>query len=171
MCVTPPPDALTVSVEVFTPALDATFSVSVLLPPPGEAMLVGTKVAVTPLGAPLTDSATAALNPSTTAVVIVIGTEPPRATMTFAPPSAKVKSGPITVRLSACVFVTPPPDAVTVSAYTPATLLATALKVSMLLPVPGDAMLAGANFAATPVGKPPTDSVIADLNPLTTAVL
>ncbi len=101
---------------------------------------------------------------------MVIGTEPPRATITFVPPSVKVKSEPMTIRLSVCVLVTPP-EAVTVSAYAPATFPATAVKVSVLLPVPGDAMLAGENFAVTPVGRPVTDSVIADLNQLITAVL
>jgi hypothetical protein len=37
--------------------------------------------------------------------------------------------------------------------------------VSVLLPLPGAAMLAGANFAVAPFGSPPTARLIADLNP------
>ena len=40
----------------------------------------------------------------------------------------------------------------------------------MLLPLPGDAMLVGANFALTPSGYPLTESAIADLNPLSALV-
>lgn len=66
-------------------------------------MLVGAKLAVTPAGSPLTESAIADLNPFTPAVVTVMGmgNAPPRATVTVAPPSVSVKLGPITVRLSA----------------------------------------------------------------------
>lgn len=41
----------------------------------------------------------------------------------------------------------------------------------MLLPLPGDAIDAGANFAVTPFGNPVTDSDKADLNPFTVAVV
>jgi hypothetical protein len=41
----------------------------------------------------------------------------------------------------------------------------------VLLPGPGDAMLAGANFAVTPLGNPLTESAIGDLNPLIALVL
>lgn len=111
--VAPPPVAVTVSVEVFTAAVDATFRVRVLLPFPGEAMLVGAKLAVTPAGSPLTESASAALNPLTAAPVTMMGVDPPRATVTLAPLSPSVNIGPITVRLSVCVLVNPPPVAVT----------------------------------------------------------
>jgi hypothetical protein len=54
-------------------------SVIVLCPLPGAPMLVGAKLAVTPLGRPLTDSAMAALKPAPPAVVTVMGIDPPRA--------------------------------------------------------------------------------------------
>lgn len=110
----PPPAAVTVRVEEPRIAVDAAFSVSVLLPLPGEAMFVGAKLAVTPLGSPLTESVTAAVNPLTVAVVTVMGVDPPRATITFVPPAVSVKLGAITVRLSVWVFVTFSPEPVTV---------------------------------------------------------
>jgi hypothetical protein len=44
---------------------------------------------------------------------------------------------------------------------------AAAVSVTVLLPLPGDAIDAGENFAVTPFGKPVIESEIADLNPLT----
>jgi len=46
----------------------------VLLPLPGAGMLVWLKLAVTPLGSPLTDKYTIELNPDPAAVVRVMGT-------------------------------------------------------------------------------------------------
>lgn len=162
---TPPPDAVTVRVEVAAAAVDATFSVNVLLPLPGVAILAGAKLPVTPFGSPLTDSVTADLKPLTPAVDTVTGIDPPRATITFVPPSVSVNVGPITVRLRASVLVTPPPVACTVSENVPPTAVAAAVSVSVLLPVPGEAMLVGANLAVTPVGSPVTENAIAALNP------
>jgi hypothetical protein len=42
-----------------------------LLPDPGEARLVGVKAAITPLGNPVTEKATAALNPPLTITLSV----------------------------------------------------------------------------------------------------
>ena len=94
--------------------LDDDASVNVLLPLPGAAMLVGKKLAVTPAGCPLTDSATAELNPLAAVVVTVIGIEPPGLMLTLVPPSAIVKLGATTFRLSGIVLITPPPVAITV---------------------------------------------------------
>ena len=85
------------------------------LPLPGDAVLAGAKLAVTPFGIPLTVNPTAAANPFAAAVVTVIGINPPRATTAFVPPSASVKLGPMTVRLSVCVLLIPPPEPDTVS--------------------------------------------------------
>ncbi len=109
----PPPVPVTVRIDVPTLAVGAAFSVSLLLPL--LAMLAGAKLAVTPFGNPLTDSVIAEVNPLTATVVTVIGIDPPRATITFVPPSVRLKLGTMTVRLSACVFVTPPPEPVTFS--------------------------------------------------------
>jgi hypothetical protein len=170
LLVTPPPVAVTVSVDVFTAAVDAAFNVSELLPPPGDAILVGENVAVTPLGNPLTDKLTADLNPLSTLVDTVTGSDPFRFRDTVVPPSVSVKSGPTTVRLIDCVLVTPPPEALTVSENTPATRPAAAVSVSVLPPVPGDAMLLGTNLAVTPLGRPLAESVMTDLNSFTAVV-
>ena len=115
LCVAPPPEAVTVTVDVLTAALPATFNVSTLVPLPGVAMLAGENIAVTPVGNPLIESVMTDLNPFTAAVVTLIGSDPPRATVTCAPESDSVKSGPMTVRTRVCVFETPPPEAVSVS--------------------------------------------------------
>jgi hypothetical protein len=149
-----------------TAALDAGFSVSVLLPLPGDARLAGAKLAVTPFGSPLTVSVIADLNPLTPAVDAVMGIDPPRDTVTLVPPSVSVKFAPTMVRLSACVLVTPAPDPVTVRPNEPLNVPLAAVSVSVLLPLPGDAMLLGEKVAVTPFGSPLTESAIVDLNPL-----
>jgi hypothetical protein len=73
----PPPVAVMVSVNTPADVVEPTDSVKVLLPLPGDAMLVGAKRAVTPLGSPATARAMAALNPAPPAVVTVTGAEPP----------------------------------------------------------------------------------------------
>jgi hypothetical protein len=51
--------------------VEAAVNVSVLVPAPGAAMLVGEKLAVMPVGIPLADKAIAELRPFVTAVVRV----------------------------------------------------------------------------------------------------
>ena len=97
--VTPPPEAITVRVEVPAAAVEAADSVKMLLPLPGAAMLVGAKLAVTPIGDPLTDNVIAELNPVPFAVVKVIGNDPPGATVALVALGVSVKV-PRTVRLS-----------------------------------------------------------------------
>ena len=58
--VNPPPDAVTVIAVVASAAFGPTVKVSVLVPVPGRGRDAGVKVAVTPAGRPLTESATAA---------------------------------------------------------------------------------------------------------------
>jgi len=110
--VTPPPVAVTVRVEVPAPTVEAAERVNVLLPLPGDAMLVGAKLPLTPVGSPLIDKATAALNPFTRAVVNVMGIEPPGATLAFVALGVSVKlGGGRIVRLKVRVLVVPPPTA------------------------------------------------------------
>jgi hypothetical protein len=75
-CVTPPPDALIVMLEVATAACAVEFKVSMLAPDPPET-LVGENVAVTPAGNPLAESATAELNPDLGETVIDAEALPP----------------------------------------------------------------------------------------------
>jgi len=78
-------------------------------------------------------------------------------------PTARLKLGAGMVRLRVRVFVTPPPVAVTTGWLLPEAALEAAVSVSVLLPLPGDAMLAGEKAAVTPFGSPLTESAIAEL--------
>jgi len=99
--VSPPPTAVMVSVELPVEAEEAAARVKVLEPLPGEAMVVGAKLPVTPDGSPLIDSATAELNPFDPAVVIVIGVEEPAATLALLELAERAKLGAgETVRLT-----------------------------------------------------------------------
>lgn len=91
--VTPPPTAVMVSVGFPVEADNAAARVRVLEPLPGEAMLVGANVPVTPDGSPLTDNATTELNPFPPAVVIVIGVEEPATTLALLELAERVKLG------------------------------------------------------------------------------
>ena len=85
-----PPTAPSVSVEVPADAFEATARVSVLLPLPGAGILDFVKLALTPLGSPVTDKYTMELNPVPGVAVKVIGTEPPCATLAFVALAVKV---------------------------------------------------------------------------------
>lgn len=113
--VMPPPVVVMVRVEVWAAAVEAAVSFSVLVPAPGDAMLVGAKVAVTPLGSPLMEKATAELKPFTRAVVKLMEADPPGATLALVALSVSVKLGAGTVMLNGRVAVSPPPVALTVS--------------------------------------------------------
>ena len=91
-----------VSVKVVVPAAvpDAAVSVNMLLPLPGEAMLVGAKLAVTPFGRPVTDNATADLNPVIAAMDSDTATEPPDATLALVALDVRVKLVATTVSVS-----------------------------------------------------------------------
>ena len=67
--------------------------------------------------------------------------------------------------------MTPPPVAVMVSVEVPAAAEEAADRVKVLLPLPGEAMLAGAKVAVRPAGSPLTDNVTAELNPVPAAVV
>lgn len=85
------------------------------LPAPGAAIVDGLNVAVTPLGSPLTDSTTAALNPFTREVTRVTFLDPPGAMVALVLLTARLKPGAITVSVIAQVLVTLPPAAVMVA--------------------------------------------------------
>jgi hypothetical protein len=71
VCVTPPPVAVTVTLEVPVVAVPLAVNVRVELPLPGAAIDVELKLAVTPVGSPPTESETAELKPPVAFVVIV----------------------------------------------------------------------------------------------------
>jgi hypothetical protein len=140
-------------------------TVNALLPFPGVAMLVGANFAVTPFGNPLTASAIADLNPFTATAFKVNVVAPPAVTVALAAFAVSANVGTITVRLSACVLVSPPPVPLNVRVEMPLPALEDALIVKVLVPLPGEAMLAGVKLAVTPFGSPLIESEIADLNP------
>jgi len=168
--VIPPPAADTVRVKVPSMAVAPAASVKVRLPLPGAAMLVDEKLAVTPAGTPLTDKPMGELNSAPPAVVTVIGTEPPRATLALVVPNENVNVGR-TVSFRVCDLATPPPDAARVSVEEPAAAVDAAESDKMALPAPGEAMLCGEMLPLTPAGSPVIDSQIAELKPFTLAVV
>ena len=91
--VIPPPKAVTVTDGVPRAAADEAAIVSELLPFPGAAMPAGAKLAVTPLGSPVTDNATAELNPLATAVVSTIRVDPLRATLALVTLDERLNAG------------------------------------------------------------------------------
>ena len=125
------------------------------MPLPGAAMLAGVNVAVMPLGNPLIDNATAALNPLPAALVIVIGVEAPGATLGPVALDERVKlAGGKTVSANVRVLVVFPPTAPRVRLWVPAAAAELTDKVRMLCPLPGAAMLVGERLAVTPEGSP-----------------
>lgn len=123
---------------------------------------MGEKAAVIPVGRPVTLRVTLELNPD--AAVTSSETVPcdPAFRLTDEAPALSV-SWPEMVSVTGAVFVTPPPEAVMVSAYDPLFAAEDACTVSVLDPLPGEAMLEGEKEAVTPEGSPVTESPTAEL--------
>jgi hypothetical protein len=134
-------------------------------------MLDGEKLAVTPLGTPVMDKATAPLNPLASTEVRVMRAEVPATTVALAALAVSVKLGVNTVRLRLAVLLIPPPAAAMVTVEIPGAVVEIAAKVIVQRPLPGAAILLRENFAVTPVGRPLTDRMIAELNPAPPAVV
>ena len=131
-------------------------------------MLDGLKLAVTPEGRPLADSATALLNPPATAVVMVDVPLLPCGTVTATGAAVTVKLGAtlaVTVSETEVVAVTPPPVPVISMVDVPAVALLLTVSVSVEDPDPGAGMLAGLKLAVTPEGSPLAASAMALLKP------
>ena len=95
--------------------LDPTAIVIVELPPPGAAIVLGLKLTVVPLGAPLAVRLIALLNPPLTVVVIVEVPELPCATLTEVGEPVSVKlAAAVTVRVTVALCWVSPPLASTV---------------------------------------------------------
>lgn len=172
VCVTPPPVAVTVTLEVPVVAVLLAVNVKVELPLPGAAIEAALKLAVTPVGNPEADSATAELNPPLTFVVIVELPDVPCARDRLEGEATMVKSGDwaaFTVSDSVAVCVTPPPVPVMVTFAVPAAAVLLAVRVRLELPgVPTEA---GLKLAVTPVGNPDAESEIDELKPPSAVVL
>lgn len=88
-----PPLAVMVMFDVPIAAVLLAEKVRVELPPPGAAIDVGLKVAVTPVGSPEAESETAELKPPLTVVEIVLLRELPWATDRLVGEALKAKFG------------------------------------------------------------------------------
>jgi hypothetical protein len=152
-----------VSVETPATALEAAFSVSPLLPLPGEAMLAGAKVGVTPFGNPVKDNAIADLNPFSAAAETAIDVPLPVATVALVALVVSVKLGVTTVTEMRAVLVSPPPVPVIVTVEAPATAFAAAVKVT----VTGEAAVKVEEERRTvmPAGAPLDAKVTREANP------
>ena len=106
--VIPPPVAVIVRRAAPTDAVEVLVRVKVLLP--GAATVCELRLAVTPLGTPVTDNASVALNPAIGCAVRVTVAFPPGCSVTAVGLAERTKLGTFTVILVACV--TPPPVAV-----------------------------------------------------------
>jgi len=170
--VSPPPFAVMVTERVVRGAVRLALSVSTLVPAPGAARLEGAKLAVTPVGKPLTENATGALNPLVP-LTVTFAAALPACVMVSADTSVLMVNpgGGATVTDTGKVLVRPPPLAVTTRLYVPRAACAAALTVSVLVPDPGAGKLASDNFVVIPPGWPDTESATLELNPPLTPTL
>jgi len=162
-----------VTVRVYVPrateALTVIVNVDVADPPEGGVTEVGLKVAVTPVGAPETDKATAELKPFREVTVMVDVPEAPCTIVREAGEADIEKSGAAeTVRLMVAVWVLPPPEPVTVRVYVPVAAEADTVMVRVDVAVPPEVSVTevGLNVAVTPVGAPETDRLTVPAKPL-----
>lgn len=93
VCVTPPPVAVTVTLDVPVVAVPLAMNVSIELPLPGAPIEAELKLAVTPEGKPEADNEIAELNPPLTLVVIVELPDAPCARVRLEGDAFTVKSG------------------------------------------------------------------------------
>jgi hypothetical protein len=107
VCVTPPPVPVTVIGYVPVAAVEATARVRVEVPEPGAPMDAALKVAITPVGWPDADKATAASKPFKTAVVIVDVPLLPCTTETEVGEAERVKVGVVDPPTSALIRLAP----------------------------------------------------------------
>lgn len=168
--VTPAPVAVTVRVEAPVVAVEEAVRVSLLaaaVPMEDGERLAGEKVAVTPLGKPVRERATEEVKPFCPVAESVRDVEAPLAMVAVEELAVSEKLGAgETVRVSVRVFVTPAPVAEIVRVELPVLAVEAEVSVNLLVPLPGEAMLAGAKAAVTPLGKPVTEMAIAELKAL-----
>jgi hypothetical protein len=128
--------------------------------------VAGENVAVTPVGKPVVPSVTVPLKPfcgvmPTVAVIVWPFCIPSAAVGTASP-----KEGASRVNVKLDFAVCEPAVPVTVNVYTPGVAADVAAMFKVVLPEPGDAMVAGEKVAVTPVGIPDTVNATAELMPL-----
>jgi hypothetical protein len=103
--------------------------VTVAVPLPGAAMLAGEKSTPICAGSPLTESATAELNPALAVVVSAICAGAPGATLAVAKPRTSVKVAGATFAGTSTVRLYPPPEPVTTTGHAPVAAPAAAWSV------------------------------------------
>lgn len=163
---TPVPEPVTtmVPVDAAVPAATATVKVAEL-----PVTLALESVAVTPVGAPLTERFTAPVNDPVRVIVMVLVLFVPAASDSDVGERASVKApvaaAPWTVSAyDAVLSATPLPLARTVSVALPATAAEVAVRVTVEL-VPPAATVAGLADAVTPLGSPSTLRSMAPVKP------
>jgi hypothetical membrane protein len=137
---------------------------------PVVVVVAGLKLAVAPVGRPLTVKATAPANPPVRVMVIVLVPLAPCATDKLVGLAESEKSGAVTVRLIVVVCVSPPPVPVTVTVAAPKVAVLEAVNVRTLL-VPVVVVVAGLKLAVTPAGNPDAVKVTALANPFNLAMV
>jgi len=168
----PPPDAVIVSGAAPNVALDAAVSFSVLLCVPAPESADGEKLAVTPAGSPLIESATEELNPPIPVMVTVSERLDPCASLPVVTLSFSEKlGGGLTVTVIGRFTVMPPPDAAMVTVEFPSGAAEAALIVRMLVPEPLSGRVAVEKLAVTPLPRPLTVRPTEALNPYLAARL
>jgi hypothetical protein len=159
------PVPVPVIVSVYVPAV-VVAAVAIVSVDVVAVTLVGLSVAVTPVGAPVTATLTAPVNPPARVTVIVDVLDAPCVIEPVTAEAASVKEpvscGAVTTRLNVVLaLVTPIPDPLIVIKYAPAAVVAAVASVSVdVVPV----ALLGFSVAVTPVGAPDTVSATAPEN-------
>jgi len=153
---------VTARTDVPAAAPEGTDTVKVLMLLPAG-MLAGEKLAVTPVGSPLTDRATAELNPFKLETVRMNDVELPILTLAPMGFGISVKLWAETVTVNSSVRLNPPPVAVTATGKVPPAALAVAATVM----VTGVEVLrvGEEKVTVTPVGAPTAESVTGEVNP------
>jgi len=132
-------------------------------------MVLGLKLAVTPVGRPEAARLTLWLKPPITVLLMVALPELPCRTVSTAGEVFSVKFGAgVTVMLSVEVCCTVPPLPVMVMVKVPVGVVVAALSVRVADPDPGAEMVLGLKLAVTPEGNPVADRLTAWLKPATT---
>jgi len=167
VCVTEVPVPVTVS--VYVPAGTDAATARPRFDDPPEVTEVGENVAVTPLGAPVNESATVCAAPDVVAVLTVVEPDAPWTTDTEVGDAVTEKSGvAVTVSVTVVLCVADGAVPVRVIGYVPGATPAFAVIVKVELPP----LLtdAGANPVVTPDGAPEAESAMVSALPLVRAV-
>jgi hypothetical protein len=124
-------------------------------------VLAGLKVAVTPLGSPVTVRLTLLLKPAKPVTVTVPEPLLPAIKLRVLGEAASVKVGTVAVTLSVAVLFKVPAVPVTVTVELPAVIELAAIRAS----VPGLLVVAGVKEAVTPLGNPDAVKLMLPPNP------